>query len=115
MLMTLSLLLAFFFFALEFDEDVFGDSDDKGSGLGFTSGSCLSSFFELSVDHVSGLLFNVVTKYVCSVCGIFSVSCSKTSLVSSSELFIRYAVILLIFQNHVYTPAWYPCLYLSVS
>ena len=46
------------------------------------------NFFELSVDRVSGLLFKVVTKFVCRVCGIISVSCSKNSLVSSSEFLI---------------------------
>ena len=36
----------FFFFDLESDEDVFDDeSDDDGSGSGFTSGLCLSWFF----------------------------------------------------------------------
>ena len=43
----------FFFFALESDDDVFDESDDEGSGSGFTSGSYVSSFFELSVDRVS--------------------------------------------------------------
>ena len=71
---------------MESDKDVSDDeSDDDGSGSGFTSGSCLSSFFELSVDRVSGFSFNVVTKSVCRVCGIFSGSRSKTSLVSSLE------------------------------
>ena len=38
-------LLHFFFFALESDEDVSDDeSEDYGSGSGFTSGSCLSPF-----------------------------------------------------------------------
>ena len=56
------LLLCFFFFDIEYDEDVFDDrSDDCGYGSGFTSGFCLSSFFELSVDRVSGLSFNVIT------------------------------------------------------
>ena len=82
-------LLSIFFFPLDSDKDAFDDkSDDDGSGSGFTSGSCLSLLFELSVDHVSGLSFNVVTTSVCSVCGIFSVSRSKNSLVSSSEFLI---------------------------
>ena len=77
--------MCFFLFALESDEDVSDDeTDDEVSGFGFTSGSCLSSFFELFVDRVSGLLFKVVTKSVSHVFGIFSVSHSKTSLVSSS-------------------------------
>ena len=45
--------ILFFFFALESDEDVSDESDDEGSGYGFTSGSYVSSCFELSVDHVS--------------------------------------------------------------
>ena len=74
-----SFLLSLFFFALESNGDVSDDeSDDEGSGSGFTSGSCLSSCFEISIDRVSGLLFKVVTKFVCHVCGIFSVSRSKT-------------------------------------
>ena len=78
-------LLRFFFFDFESDEDVFDDDyDDDGSGSRFTSGSCLSSFFELSVDRVSGLSCDGVTKSVCRISGIFSVSRSKTSLVSSS-------------------------------
>ena len=71
-----------FFFALEFDVDFSDDeSDNEGSGSGFTSGSCISSCFEISIDRVRGLLFEVITKYVCHVCGIFSVSRSNTSLV----------------------------------
>ena len=82
-------LFRFFFFDLESDEDVFDDkSDDDGSGSGFNSGSCLSLFFDLSVDRVSGLSCNVVTKSVCRVSGIFSVFRSKTFLVSSSEFLI---------------------------
>ena len=42
-----------FFFALESDDYVSDKSDDEGSGYGFTSGSCVSSCFELSVDRVS--------------------------------------------------------------
>ena len=77
----LFLLLVFFFFALESDGYVSDDeSDDEGSGSGLTSGLCISSCFELSIDRVSRLLFKVVTKSACSVSGIFSVSCSKTSL-----------------------------------
>ena len=34
-------------------EDVSDESDDEGSGSGFTSGLCVSSCFELSVDCVS--------------------------------------------------------------
>ena len=88
-MLTTFFFLHFFFFALESDENISDDeSNDGGSGSGFTSGSCLSSFFELSVDHVSGLSFSVVTKSVCSVFGTFSISTSKTSLVSSSEFLI---------------------------
>ena len=82
-------MLHLLFFDIEYEEDASDDeSEDDGSGSGFTSGLCLSSFFELSVDHVNGLSFNVVTKYVCGVCGIFSVSRSKNSLVTSSEFLI---------------------------
>ena len=80
--------MRFFFFALESDEDVSEKSDDEGSRSGFTSSSCVSSCFEISVDRVSLLSSNQVTISVGSVRGIFSelqVSCSKTSLVSSSE------------------------------
>ena len=42
-----------FFFALESDEDVSEKSDDEGSGSGFTSGLCVSSYFEQSVNRVS--------------------------------------------------------------
>ena len=81
--------LRFFFFALESDKDVYFDEyDDEGFGSGFTSGSCISSCFSLSVDHVSGLFFELVPKSVCCVSGIFTVSCSKASLVSSSEFLI---------------------------
>ena len=45
--------MIFFFFAFESDEDVSDESDDEGSGSGFTSGSYVSSCFELSVDRVS--------------------------------------------------------------
>ena len=70
--------MRFYFFALESGEDVFDDgSDDDDSGSGFTSGLCFSSFFELFVDRVSGFSFNVVTKSICSVYGIFFVSRSK--------------------------------------
>ena len=78
----------FFFFALEYNEDISDESDDEGSGSGFTSGSCLPSCFELSVDHVSGLMCKVVIKYACHVSGIVSISRSKTSLVSNSEFLI---------------------------
>ena len=55
MLTTFSFFLRFFFFALESDEDVSDDdSDDEGFGSGYTSGPCISSFFELSIDRVSG-------------------------------------------------------------
>ena len=71
------------------DEDVSNDeSDNKVSGSGFTSGSCLFSCIELSVDRFSGLLFKVVTKSVYCVCGISSVSRSKNYLVSSLEFLI---------------------------
>ena len=76
MLTTLFLLIAFFSFDLESNEDVSaGKSDDDGSGSRFTLGSCLSSFFELSVDCVSGFSCNVVTKFVCCISRLFSVSC----------------------------------------
>ena len=42
-----------FFFALESNDDVSDEPDDEGSGSGFTSGSYVSSCFELSVDRVS--------------------------------------------------------------
>ena len=43
---SLFLLIAFFFFDLESDEDVFDDeSGDDGYGSGFASCPCLSSFF----------------------------------------------------------------------
>ena len=46
--------LLFFFFALEADEDISDESDDKVSGSGFTSGSCSFLFFsENSVGNVS--------------------------------------------------------------
>ena len=48
--------MIFFFFALDSDGDVSDESDDEGSGSGFTSDFCISSCFELSVDHVSRLL-----------------------------------------------------------
>ena len=67
MLTTLFLLLAFFFFALESDEDISGEYDDDGSGSGFTSGLCVYSCFELSVDRVSLLSSNRVTISVVSV------------------------------------------------
>ena len=75
MLMKFFFLLHFFFFDLESDEDFFDDvSDNDGSGSGFASGFCLSSFFELSVDRVSGLSWNGITKSVCRVSGLVSVS-----------------------------------------
>ena len=58
MLLMLFLPLAFFFFALESDEDVYDESDDEGSGSGFTSGLFVSSCFELSIDRVSLLSSN---------------------------------------------------------
>ena len=61
------ILLASFFFALESDEDVSDKSDNEVSGFGSTSGSCVSSFFELSVDCVIPLLSNQVTASVGSV------------------------------------------------
>ena len=45
--------MIFFFFALESDDYVSDESDDEGSGSGFTSSSYVSSCFELSVDQVS--------------------------------------------------------------
>ena len=53
MLMTLFLLLTFIFFALLSDEDVLDESDNEGSGYGYTSCVCVSSCFELFVDSVS--------------------------------------------------------------
>ena len=54
--------LIFFFFALESNEDVSNESDDEGSGSGFTSGSCSFLFFsENYVGHVSS------SKYIVSV------------------------------------------------
>ena len=42
------------FFALESYDDVSNESDDEGSGSGFTSGSCSFSFFsKYSVGRVS--------------------------------------------------------------
>ena len=81
--------MRFFFFDLESDEDVFDDkSEDDGSGSGFNSGLCLYSIIELSFDCVGGLSCNGVTKSVCCVSGISSVSRFKNSLVSSSEFLI---------------------------
>ena len=74
MLKTIFLLLAFFFFALEFDEDVFGDSDDKGSGLGFTSGSCSFSFFS---ENSAGCVIS--SKYVGHVSSSKSISSDSIS------------------------------------
>ena len=45
--------LRFFIFALDPDEDVSDESDDEGSGSGFTSCLCVSLCFELYVDCVS--------------------------------------------------------------
>ena len=45
--------VVFFFFALESDDDVSDKSDDEGSVSGVTSGSCVSSCFELFVERVS--------------------------------------------------------------
>ena len=53
MLTTCFFFLRFFFFVLESDDDIFDEYEDEGSGSGFSSGLCVSSFFELSVDHVS--------------------------------------------------------------
>ena len=63
--------------------------------------------FELSVDCVSGISFNGVTKSVCCVIGIFSVSCSKTSLVSSSEflIWLLYPVVSLTFSKSCVYPS----------
>ena len=82
-------LMRFFFFDIESDGDVFDDkSDNDGSGSGFASGSFLYSFFELSIYRVNGLSCIGVTKSVCRVSGIFSVSRSQTSIVSSLEFLI---------------------------
>ena len=56
-----------FLFALDFDEDVSGESDDEGSGSGFTFGSYVSSCFELSFDQVSLLLSSRVTMFIGNV------------------------------------------------
>ena len=53
MITTVFFFLRFFFFALESNEDVSDEYDNEGSGSGSTSGSCISSYFELSVDCVS--------------------------------------------------------------
>ena len=45
--------MIFFFFALDSDDNFSDESDDKGSGSGFTSGSYAYSCFELSVDRVN--------------------------------------------------------------
>ena len=52
MLTKLFLLRALLFFALEYDDNDSGESDDNGSGSRFTSGSCFLLCFELSVDRV---------------------------------------------------------------
>ena len=77
-----------FFFALESDEYFSDESGDEVSWSRFTYGFCLSSCFELSIDRVNGLLCKVVIKSVGRVSGIVSVSRSKTSLFSNSELLI---------------------------
>ena len=59
--------MLFFFFDLQSDEDVSDKSDDEGSGSGFTSGSYVSSCFELSVDRVKLLLSSRVTIFIVSV------------------------------------------------
>ena len=68
---------AFFYLDIESNKYVFDDeSDNDGSGSGFTIESGLSAscpFLEISVDRVCGLSCNGVTKYVCQVSGIFSV------------------------------------------
>ena len=53
MLTTFFFFLSLFYLDLESIEDVSDESDDEGSGSGFTSGSCVSSCFELSVYRVS--------------------------------------------------------------
>ena len=54
MLTTLFFFVLFFFFALESNEDVSDESDDAGSGSGFTSGLYSFLFFsENSVGRVS--------------------------------------------------------------
>ena len=45
-------LCASFLLALESDDNYSDKSDNDGSGSGFTSGSCVSLCFELSVDQV---------------------------------------------------------------
>ena len=59
--------LRFFFFALESDDDISDESDDEGSGSGFTYGSCVYLCFELSVDRVSLLLSFRVKIFIGSV------------------------------------------------
>ena len=43
----------FFFFALESNDYVSDKPYDEGSGSGFTSGSSVSSCFELPIDRLS--------------------------------------------------------------
>ena len=69
MLTRFFFLFCLFSLDLESDKDVLDDeSDDDGSGSGFTIESSLSAscpFSEISVDRVCGLSFNGVTKSVC--------------------------------------------------
>ena len=65
-----------FFLALESDGDDSNESDDDGSGSGFTSGLCVSLCFELSVDQVILLLSS---RLLSSRVTIFSKSTSVKS------------------------------------
>ena len=78
--------LAFFFFALESDKDISNESDDEGSGSGFTSGPCSFLFFYensvgcvMSSKSVSIMISSEsvgrvnISKSVVRVRGIFSV------------------------------------------
>ena len=52
--------MRFFSLALESDDDDSDESDDDGSGPGFTSDSCFSLRFELSIGRVVLLLSSQV-------------------------------------------------------
>ena len=72
MLKTIFFFLLVFFFALKYDDDISDESDDEGSGFGFSSGLCVSSCFEPSVYCVSWLLSSQFTIFIGSVRWIFS-------------------------------------------
>ena len=63
--------LIFFFLALDYDEEVSDESNNEGSGSGFTSSFCLSSCFEISIYRVSLLSSNRVTISVGSIVEYF--------------------------------------------